>query len=383
MKNTLHVLSLSERAGLEVMFLNYIKFMATASPEKLKYQYVMSFGISDYFSEELTKLGVTIYNVDRKKTNDAHIVRNMMGIIKQHQINIVYGENFIGNFYGAIAKALNKKIRFVAHEHGTAWTTKRYRYSLTKFWIKKSDVIICNSKATSILLHKKFKAPQEKLKIIHNGIPSRKKQVTFKDKYKLIFVGRLDKIKSPHTLLEVMLKLSEFNSKFHIDIFGDGPEYNNLIDQVKKNGLEKKMKIHGNVKDLDSYMAQASWLVLPSIRESFGNVIIEAAFYNIPTVGTNVDGIPEVIDDGYTGYLVPPRKRLYSKVPVNYVVDRKTEALTKPLSPSGNDIADKIIASYNNENSSILMGERAFEKATKLFNIERYYNEIEAVLNVD
>jgi glycosyltransferase involved in cell wall biosynthesis len=57
----------------------------------------------------------------------------------------------------------------------------------------------------------------------------------------------------------------------------------------------------------ERYMAIADFLCLPSYREGFGTVVIEAAAMGLPTVGTIIYGLTDAVEDGVTGILVPPK----------------------------------------------------------------------------
>ncbi len=70
---------------------------------------------------------------------------------------------------------------------------------------------------------------------------------------------------------------------------------NNLIDDVT---------IHGWVSQPQSLYATSDIFVCPSIYEAFGFTFVEAAYYGLPIVATNVEGIPEVVIDNYMGHLV-------------------------------------------------------------------------------
>ena len=69
--------------------------------------------------------------------------------------------------------------------------------------------------------------------------------------------------------------------------------------------LKEKLILPGFSNIPERYMAIADFLVLPSYREGFGTVVIEAAAMGIPTIGTNIYGLSDAIIDGETGVLVP------------------------------------------------------------------------------
>ena len=129
-----------------------------------------------------------------------------------------------------------------------------------------------------------------------------------KTKTNLLFVGRLIEVKGTKYLVEAM-KLLEAE-KFELHIAGDGPERENLEKIAPKNVV-----FHGyqTGKNLEELYRNADIFILPSIvddagyTEGLGTVLLEAANFSIPVIGTNVGGIPDIIKDGETGILVPQK----------------------------------------------------------------------------
>lgn len=125
---------------------------------------------------------------------------------------------------------------------------------------------------------------------------------------KLLFVGRLDEQKDPLTLLRAFKLLSTCGvRKFELSVVGDGV----LIDACKQycieNDLLDDVTFHGWLSLPQSLYAAADIFVCPSIYEAFGFTFVEAAYYGLPIVATNVEGIPEVVLDNEMGYLVQPK----------------------------------------------------------------------------
>src|SRR5699024_5566622 len=343
MKRTLHIMSLSRRAGLEVMFLNYLKYMKETNPEYIDHQYILVINISDYFKRELNKIGVRVYESKKRNKLDRSPIKLGRKIIKENNIDILYGQNFIGNTIASILSLNNRKLKVVCHEHGTSWSVKGVTSFLTFFWVNKADVIICNSKAAAILMRKRFKVNEDKLKVIYNGVNKGTKENLEKSKKELLFVGRLDVVKSPHTLLYMMSDLVKRDDEIVLEILKEGPYEDELKKMTRDLNLSSNVTFRGNVENVNEYMAKATLLILPSIREALGNVIIEAAFQETPTIATRVDGIPEVIKNGETGILITPKDKIYNHPPVQQVVNIETEQLQKPLSPSVESIVNSEI----------------------------------------
>jgi glycosyltransferase involved in cell wall biosynthesis len=94
------------------------------------------------------------------------------------------------------------------------------------------------------------------------------------------------------------------SANFKIVFIGEGP----AMAYYKKiaRPLGEKVVFWGRKKNVAEAMAAADLFVLPSIREAFGLVILEAAVAGLPIIATNTGGIPEIIKNGVSGILVPP-----------------------------------------------------------------------------
>ncbi len=119
----------------------------------------------------------------------------------------------------------------------------------------------------------------------------------------ILFVGRLTQDKGIDELLAAFQWLRDAGTD--ADLLLVGPIDNERGEGVKVNGA----RIHhvNYTPNPEQYMAIADVLCLPSYREGFGTVVIEAAAMGLPTVGTRIDGLIDAIQDGVTGTLVPPR----------------------------------------------------------------------------
>jgi glycosyltransferase involved in cell wall biosynthesis len=89
-------------------------------------------------------------------------------------------------------------------------------------------------------------------------------------------------------------------------LFGDGTLRESLTRQIAARGLEGRFILAGFRSDLDQFLPHFDLMVLPSFSEGLPNVALEALAARVPVVATAVGGTPEVIEDGQTGYLVPP-----------------------------------------------------------------------------
>jgi len=128
--------------------------------------------------------------------------------------------------------------------------------------------------------------------------------------FRLMFSGRLN---GPHEQkgVDVLLKsLPPILSRHQVvlDIVGTGPRLDQYRALARKLDVESSVRFLGFLEhdQMPAQYAGADLFVLPSRRESFGLVLAEAMACGLPVVATTAGAIPEVVDDGKTGLLVPP-----------------------------------------------------------------------------
>jgi glycogen(starch) synthase len=123
---------------------------------------------------------------------------------------------------------------------------------------------------------------------------------------RVVFVGRLVRQKAPRLLLEAARLMADSSAQF---VFvGDGPERASLERAAVEQGLRDRVHFTGFVPHdiIPAALADADLLVLPSIYEELGSVLLEAMQSGLPIVASSVGGIPDVITNGENGLLVKP-----------------------------------------------------------------------------
>jgi glycosyltransferase involved in cell wall biosynthesis len=120
------------------------------------------------------------------------------------------------------------------------------------------------------------------------------------------FIGRLDPVKRVDDLVSAISLLPE---EVTLDIYGEGPERRQIESLIQRLKLDRRVTMHGSVDGAGAALASIDLLVLPSDAEGFGLVLIEAMAAGVPVIGTNVPGIRDVIVDGVSGILTPPRNQ--------------------------------------------------------------------------
>jgi len=124
----------------------------------------------------------------------------------------------------------------------------------------------------------------------------------------LLFVGRLRLRKGVEVLLEALSRLRETGPVPRLLIAGDGEHRAALERAVAERNLGGSVRFLGRcgAPRVRALLRGAAALVVPSIYEGMPLVVLEAMEAGVPVVASRVSGIPEVVEDGVTGWLVPP-----------------------------------------------------------------------------
>ena len=118
----------------------------------------------------------------------------------------------------------------------------------------------------------------------------------------MLFVGRLKKEKGVNELIEAFTQTKLTYAD--MELWFVGPDEEGVQQEV---GPLDGIKYISFTSEPQNYMASADVLCLPSYREGFGSVIIEAGACGIPSIGSNIYGLQDAIVDGETGILVKPK----------------------------------------------------------------------------
>lgn len=158
---------------------------------------------------------------------------------------------------------------------------------------------------------KYFHAFSRKTQVIHNGIvfSEKKARQSDSDLVRLLFVGRLEEAKDPLNLLRAfsLIIKEKARKNVRLTLVGDGALEAKCRAFVTKNGLSDKVCFAGWQDDPTPFYANHRIFCLSSIHEAFGICLLEAGAQGLATAATHVGGVPEVVLDGVTGVLVPPR----------------------------------------------------------------------------
>lgn len=192
----------------------------------------------------------------------------------------------------------------------------RWRYRLAYNVL--ATRVIANSEATKqALLRNAPWLDPKRIEVIYNGIdmqpflqPSRRclriEWGVPPEAPLLGFVGQLDERKGIGVLLKAFDRVHRQVPQVRLAVVGRGPLQEMIENEVRRQNWGDAILLPGFIDDVASVMQAIDILLLPSLWEGFGIVLIEAMAAGKPAISTNISSMPEIIVDGQTGYLVPP-----------------------------------------------------------------------------
>jgi glycosyltransferase involved in cell wall biosynthesis len=200
-------------------------------------------------------------------------------------------------------------IPFSFTEHGPAIFFEVDRWSLPEKIARAAFVVAITHFCRSQLMLFSRPADWPKITIVHCGVtPEAYRRDAGGNGKRMAFVGRLDPVKGALLLIEAMARVLKAHPDATLTLAGDGPARAGAEARARALGIEGSVRFagfmtQGQVADL---LAQSDMLVLPSFAEGLPVVYMEALASRIPVVASRVAGVQELVEDGVTGYTIPP-----------------------------------------------------------------------------
>jgi sugar transferase (PEP-CTERM/EpsH1 system associated) len=270
-------------------------------------------------SQRLLTKCIPIIEMNKPEGNSLRFLINLSRSIRVQKPDIVHTRNWSG-LDGVIAARLAGISNIVHGEHGWGMEDldgvnfKRVLIRrLLAVWTK---TFTCVSQQMAGWLTKDIHIPRNRITRIYNGIDCHQFQPASCDLKRKIrleiganpdhpiigIVGRLDPVKDHQSLFEAFNLVRKDLPEAILLVVGDGPDRRRLED-LAGDGIV----FLGNRLDVPTLLKALDIFVLPSLNEGISNTILEAMASALPVVATAVGGTPEIVKNGRTGLLVPPK----------------------------------------------------------------------------
>ncbi|NSL52270.1 N-acetyl-alpha-D-glucosaminyl L-malate synthase BshA [Calidifontibacillus erzurumensis] len=338
-----------------------IHFIASSVPFRLNKWYP-----NLYFHE----VDVNQYSVFKYPPYDLSLASKMAEVAKREQLDLFHVHYAIPHAISAyLAKQMvagsNSNLKIITTLHGTDITVLGHDPSLQeliRFGIEQSDIVTAVSKS---LVEETYRLVETKKEIetVYNFVDDRvyyrrerpflKQQYGILDDEKVIIhISNFRHVKRVPDVVEAFA-IIENHIKAKLLLVGDGPEFTVVCKKVKELGLTDRVHFLGKQENIEEILSISDLMLLLSEKESFGLTLLEAMACKVPCIGTNIGGIPEVIEDGQTGFICE-------------LGDIK-------------DVAEKAVILLSNDDLYEKMSNQAYLRTKNLFNASKIVDQYEQI----
>lgn len=286
-----------------------VHFITSSTPFRLNRLY------PNIFSHQVD---VNSYSVFQYAPYDIALATKIAEVIKNEQLDLMHVHYAIPHAVCAILgrDMAGSDIGIVTTLHGTDITVLGSDSSLKeaiKYGIEKSDVVTAVSNSLRDQTYDMIN-PDKTIQTIYNFVDEREYKAADPGSLKqdlgideedkvLIHVSNFRNVKRVPDIIETFHRVQK-NVPSKLLLVGDGPEMGRTVQQVKELGLEQHVLFLGKRDNLSELYNISDIKLLMSEKEAFGLVLLEAMACGVPCIGTNIGGIPEIIESGKNGYLV-------------------------------------------------------------------------------
>ena len=244
----------------------------------------------------------------------------VMQLLRNERIDVIQTHLFDAGIVGLLAARLaGTTVKIVARHHMDEphLLGKRSHVELDRWISRSADGVVVPSRAVKDYIHSQERHKGNNIIVIPYGFNFASLDATNEDrnkvraefalesKFVLGCVGRFFKNKGHIYLFQALKELVKEIPQIHLLLLGSGDKAM-METMISESGLEKFVTFAGYRSDVPACMKAMDLFVHPSLSESFGQVIVEAMNVGTAVLATKVGGVPEIVENGKTGLLVPP-----------------------------------------------------------------------------
>ena len=321
MKKILIVTTSNKMAGAEKTIFDLLRL---SDKSKFEFRLVILKGKEDgELFDKVHGLGIKVESLNINSKMSFWKLYKLWRIINSFKPDILESFLFFDNQVCRIFGKLARIKHIISGQQNAEVKMNRLRIFIDKMTVNFATTIISNSVAGKDFYRKNNYKFKKEIYVIKNCIDIKaleKMQASYtdrengkvfdvfcpKDIFRILTVGFLTKQKGIIFLIKALEILKSKGLIFQCFIIGQGVLKKELEDEVKKRNLEKQIHLVGYIPESFKYLKYFDLYVLSSLWEGLPNVVLEAMASKLPVLATSVGGVPEIIKDGETGFLVKP-----------------------------------------------------------------------------
>lgn len=256
---------------------------------------------------QLEREGVPVERLRMRLALDPLAFARVTRSIRRRRPDVVHTHLVHADFHGLPAGRLARAPLLVSTKHGfNPFRGGRGFAAADRAVARLADVHVAISHGLARYLAESEGFDEDAFEIVHYGIVPGPPPTDPPAEPRLAIVGRLIPIKGHDVLLAALARVREELPEATLEIAGDGPFDAELRATVARLGLTDAVSFLGRVSPAAPVFERAAVVVVPSRGEGFGMVALEAMERGRAVVASDVGGLPEIVEDGVSGLVVPP-----------------------------------------------------------------------------
>lgn len=289
------------------------------SLDPAKYRGVLCVFRPGWLQERSQSRGVSTYVIPTQGMTDWRWACRFRDLLKDEHVDLIHAHEFDANVQGAaVATYLN--IPLVATVHGKHYFWEKLRRRLAYRWVSRRATMVAVSEDLKRFIVENVGIDSTRITVLYNGVnvPAApdpvdievcRREMNLSDSDRVIgVVGNLYPVKGHQYLIDAVPAVLEKYPDTSFVFAGRGQLESDLKQHVNRLGLDKRVHFLGLRQDIPRILALLDVFVLPSLSEGLSMAILEAMMAGKPVIATRVGGNSEIVLDGETGLLVPPKE---------------------------------------------------------------------------
>jgi glycosyltransferase involved in cell wall biosynthesis len=312
-RTVLHLIETGGPGGAERMLVSLVERLDAA-----RYRSIVCLPYRGWLRTELESRGFETIVLPQRGVADVRWFSGVLQLIKEYRVALMHAHEFAMNTYGTLV-SLVAGAPLIGTVHGKNYYPERWRRRVAYRWVARRAVMVAVSEDLKGFLCRRLGICHQNIVTLYNGVdcdayqPRTGASCAIRNELGLAgrpvigTIGNLYSVKGQQYLLDAATLVTRAVPDATFVILGRGDLLDMLKERARALGIEKRVMFLGYREDVAALLQAIDVFVLPSLSEGLPLALLEAMAAAKPLVATEVGGIPEVVVDGETGFLVPPK----------------------------------------------------------------------------
>jgi len=269
--------------------------------------------------DQLAQDGFHVEHLHRAPGLDHSCSRRLADLVERENVTLLHAHQYTPFFQCLLGRGFTGRTPILFTEHGRHYPDhpSRKRTVFNRLMLKTQDQLIACGGAVRRALIDNEGLPEQRVDIVYNGVdlntmgaaPTGARENVRREfgigaeEVLAVQIARLHELKDHDTAIRAIETARRAFPSLRLLLVGDGDQRSAIEASIAARGLQEHVILAGTRRDVSSLLAAADMFLLTSISEGIPLTVIEAMAAHLPVVATAVGGVPEMVDEGVTGFL--------------------------------------------------------------------------------